>query len=95
MIAKTLPREVRALTMSQPTTLFHELERRLTDGIEVRLLWCEKDGRVLVTVDDAKTGSAFSLEVGAHERALDVFHHPFAYAAWRRIATRAGAPIAA
>jgi hypothetical protein len=95
MIERAIRREVRALTMSQPTTLFHELERRLNDGIEVRLLWCGKDGRVLVTVDDAKTGDAFSLVVGSHERALDVFHHPYAYAAWRRIATRAGARIAA
>jgi hypothetical protein len=81
--------------MPQLTTLIHELDRRVNDGIEVRLLWCEKNGRVLVTVDDSKTGDAFSLEVGLHERALDVFHHPYAYAAWRRIATRGGAAVAA
>ena len=61
-----------------------ELDSRLTDGIHVRLLWGKRDDRV-VAVDDRKTGERFDVEVGRHERALDVFHHPFAYATWRRI----------
>jgi hypothetical protein len=35
-------------------------------------------------VSDAKTGQAFTIEVGPDQRALDVFHHPFAYAGSRR-----------
>jgi hypothetical protein len=31
-----------------------------------------------------RTGDAFSVEVRDDERALDVFHHPYAYAATRR-----------
>ena len=58
-----------------------ELESRRNDGIHVRLLWGEHDGRLVVAVDDAKTGDRFGIEVRRHERALDVFHHPFAYAA--------------
>jgi len=66
------------------TTLTRELDRRESDGIDVRLLWREQDGTVFVAVDDAKTGEAFSVEVRPGERAIDVFHHPFAYAARRR-----------
>ena len=36
-----------------------------------------------VSLHDAKTGDGFEVEVGPNERALDVFHHPFAYAAFR------------
>jgi hypothetical protein len=66
-----------------------ELHRRRSDGIDVRLLWCEADNRVAVRVADAKTGDAFAVEVGPRDRALDVFHHPYAYAAARGIDTRA------
>ena len=65
-----------------------ELDSRLTDGIHVRLLWGKRDDRVVVAVDDRKTGERFDLHVGRDERALDVFHHPFAYAAWRGIEPR-------
>ena len=57
-----------------------ELHSRTTDGIVVRLLWCERDNRVVVSVSDNKTGEAFSVHVPEGERALHVFDHPFAYA---------------
>ena len=41
------------------------------------------------SVDDAKTGDAFAVEVRPQDHALDVFHHPYAYAAWRGVDTRA------
>ena len=63
------------------STLIRELDSRVSDGIEVRLLWREQDDRVLVAVRDGRTGEAFSLEVADDQRALDVFHHPYAYAA--------------
>jgi hypothetical protein len=65
------------------THLTRELDSRTFDGIEVRLLWSEHDGRVLVAVNDSKTGDSFSLEVHEGEKAMDVFHHPYAYAASR------------
>jgi hypothetical protein len=65
------------------THLTRELDSRTSDGIEVRLLWSEHDGRVLVAVTDAKTGDAFAVEVREDERPMDVFHHPFAYRAAR------------
>ena len=66
---------------------FRELDRRSTDRIDVRLLWRERDNRVIVAVSDGKTGERFSVKVHPGERPLDVFHHPFAYAAWRGIDT--------
>ena len=63
------------------STLIRELDSRVTDGIEVRLLWREHDDRALVAVRDGRTGEAFSVEVADDQRALDVFLHPFAYAA--------------
>jgi hypothetical protein len=65
-----------------------ELDSRTNDGIHVRLLWCRRPGRVVVSVTDAKTGDAFTVEVREHDGAADVFHHPYAYAAWRAIETR-------
>ena len=68
-----------------------ELDARSSDGISVRLLWEETTGQVLVDVSDAKTGDAFVVEVREGGRALDVFHHPYAYAAWARGGSRGSA----
>ena len=73
----------------------HELHSRISDGIHVRLFWSRQDDRVAVAVDDAKTADAFTVDVRKGERALDVFHHPYAYAALRGIDTRAPALVAA
>jgi hypothetical protein len=58
-----------------------ELDSRTSDGIHVRLLWHRRTNRVSVAVSDTKTGEAFDLEVRRGQRALDVFRHPYAYAA--------------
>ena len=71
--------------------MIRELDTRISDGIYVRMLWHLDDGRVSITVDDAKTGEAFELVVRDGERALDVYHHPFAYAAQRRIGNETSA----
>ena len=62
-----------------------ELHSRETNGIHVRLLWCESDGRVAVAVIDTQGCESFLLEVRDGERAMDVFHHPFAYAAFHGV----------
>ncbi len=72
------------MTSDSPHTT-RELDRRSVDGIEVRMLWREHDNRVIVAVQDAKTGDDFAIELREGERALDVFHHPYAYAAFRGI----------
>jgi hypothetical protein len=61
-------------------TSTRELHAREIDGIQVRLLWCKDQGRVFVAVNDHKTGEAFSVDIPDGEPALQVFHHPFAYA---------------
>jgi hypothetical protein len=66
------------------TAPVRELDRRSGDGLEVRLLWRPADDVCLVAVSDSRTGDAFSVRVEAGERATDVFHHPFAYAASHR-----------
>jgi len=65
------------------TATIHEREReldfRFSAGIEVRLLWNQLSQKLRVTAFDTTTGE--ELEIPAPpERALDVFHHPFAYA---------------
>ena len=40
-----------------------ELHSRINDGIHVRLLWRKDDDRVVVAVDDARTGDSFVLDV--------------------------------
>jgi hypothetical protein len=76
----TTPGEERDMTFYD-TTGMRELASRIADGIHVRLLWSSHDDRVVVSVDDAKTGDAFAIDVPAGDRALEVFHHPYAYAA--------------
>lgn len=65
---------------SAPATI-RELHSRINDGIEVRLLWRALDGCLFVAVTDGKRAEEFCVEVPDRARALDVFHHPFAYAA--------------
>lgn len=63
------------------TDSFRELDHRSSDRIEVRLLWRQRDDRVIVAVADGKTGERFTVDVRKGMSALDVFHHPFAHAA--------------
>jgi hypothetical protein len=68
-----------------------ELDGRISDGVHVQLLWHPHDGRVSVTVNDTKTAEAFELEVRDRRRALDVFHHPYAYDSATRDSERGAA----
>ena len=83
------------MTTNHSLDSMRELDSRTNDGIHVRLLWHASDDHVVVAVDDAKTGDAFVVNVQSHESARDVFHHPFAYAAWHRIPTRPAVPALA
>jgi hypothetical protein len=62
------------------THLMRELDHRSSDGIDVRLMWNQHDGRVVVQVNDSKTDESFTVEVREGENAMNVFHHPYAYA---------------
>jgi hypothetical protein len=69
---------------TKPPT-FEELDHRENDGIQVSLLWNRGDNSLSVVVVDSRTNEEFELPAGP-EKALDVFHHPFAYGASRGVA---------
>jgi hypothetical protein len=59
-----------------------ELAHRQSSGIEVSLLWDRRrDVAAVCVVDQGRT--SFELVLSGHESPLDVFHHPYAYAAMR------------
>jgi hypothetical protein len=64
----------------QPTIEWTELAHRVTDGVDITLVWVHGNGvdEAVVSVYDTREGTYFELTVEPH-RALDVFHHPFAY----------------
>jgi hypothetical protein len=57
-----------------------ELALRESDGVRVVLLWHPREDAVSVAVEDARADRRFELDV-ERECALDVFYHPFVYAA--------------
>ena len=57
-----------------------ELDHRLSNGIDVSLLWDERDNSVMVSVVDIRSGRSFDLEASP-DNALEVFRHPYAHAA--------------
>jgi hypothetical protein len=57
-----------------------ELARRTSNGVEVSLYWSKSSNGVTVEVVDTHMRERFELHVDP-SRALDAFHHPYAYAA--------------
>jgi hypothetical protein len=64
-----------------------ELAYREADGIEVSLLWSPADDSLTVVCSHARTEERFAISAG-RDNALDVFHHPYAYAARNDIGYR-------
>jgi hypothetical protein len=62
-----------------------ELAHRTADGIEVTLLWTSLSDTLSVTVRDWRVDDAFELVLERTDNPLEVFQHPYAYAAWRGI----------
>ena len=60
-------------------TAVRELDRRLNDGFDVRLLWNSRTDCVFVAIEDQRDGISFEFQVDA-ATALEAFQHPFAYA---------------
>lgn len=56
-----------------------ELDHRVNDGIDVKLLWSAQTDRVWIDVRDDRSGESFRLQVDPDD-ALAAFHHPYAYA---------------
>jgi hypothetical protein len=64
-----------------------ELAHRENDGIAVTLLWHSGTNRLSVSVYDWRNGEWFELEAKPGN-AIDVFEHPYAYAASLRSSSR-------
>ena len=62
---------------AQATGNWRELDSRMNDGIEVGLWWHSATGRLVVTVEDHRSGESFELDVRPGETALDVYRHPY------------------
>ena len=60
-----------------------ELAFRSNDGMDVALLWHTANDLLSVVVADSRTDERFELVLDHDDPAMDVFHHPFAYAARR------------
>lgn len=74
-----------ASTVTESPLHLSEVDHRRADGIDVRLLWSQADDRLLLAVADVWTGDAFSVEVEPGD-ALEAFHHPYSYAAFKHAA---------
>lgn len=61
------------------------LSERSSNGISVALLWNRASDAATVVVHDEAADQEFVLHVGAGDNALDLFEHPYAYAAFRGI----------
>jgi hypothetical protein len=72
-----------------------ELAYRDNDGIAVTLFWHSRSNALSVCVYDSRNGDWFELDAEP-QNAMDVFEHPYAYAARRGTASLAFAePLAA
>jgi hypothetical protein len=60
-----------------------ELDVREHSGASVTLYWIRGTDVLIVAVVDGWGGPSFELVLRADEQPLDVFHHPYAYAAAR------------
>jgi hypothetical protein len=59
-----------------------ELAGRRSGADEVLLLWHPDSGRVELALRDTETDAEVRFEIEPRD-AIDAFHHPYAYLAWR------------
>jgi len=57
-----------------------ELAHRVNDGVQIVLFWNEATDELTVCVSDERSRAYFEL-AARRDQALDVFYHPYAYAA--------------
>ena len=70
----------RQATTKQPTIKSTELAHRMSEGVDVTLVWVHGNGvdETVVSVYDTREGTYFEVTVEP-QRALDAYYHPFAY----------------
>ena len=66
--------------MSAQTGTRRELAHRANDGIEVWLYWEKVADLLTLEVYDGRNEQYYEVDV-PRDRAMDAFHHPFAYVA--------------
>ncbi len=71
-----------------------ELAARHAGTTDVALLWSKRAHRAAVAVLDEGTGDYFELEIGEDDDPLDLFNHPYAYAASRGLIPTEDRPLA-
>jgi hypothetical protein len=78
---------------AESTSKWKELANRVSDGLDVSLVWAKGDGKdeVVVRVTDFRAGDYFEIRAEP-ARALDVYHHPFAYRGTAQSTTAAAVP---
>lgn len=59
-----------------------ELAHRRNHDFDIALYWDTSRDQLFVVVEDIGAGDRFSIDA-PRDRALEVFHHPFAYATSR------------
>jgi hypothetical protein len=59
-----------------------ELAKRRSGADEVLLIWRRGSDRVELALVDTETGAEVRLDIEPSD-AIDAFHHPYAYLAWR------------
>src|SRR6266545_3095288 len=84
--------QLRPVGMTLPADTIEELAERTIDGLDVLLLWERLSGRLTVLVVDRRLGDSFELAIESGDDALDVFNHPYAYAASRGVEYRSVHP---
>ncbi len=72
------------ITANTNEQAFAELAFRESDGLEVSLLWNRAADTVSVFVVDTISGDGFEVPLEG-ESPIEVFNHPFAFAAFRGI----------
>ena len=65
------------------------LASRKNAGIRVTLRWAADTNTIAVLARDDSTNEQFELLVEPETNPIDVYEHPYAYAAWRGIDYRA------
>jgi hypothetical protein len=84
---------IREREESAMNTTIAELDHRKSGPFEVSLLWHRDIEAVSLTIHDNRSGRSLELPV-VHDRALQAFKHPFAFAASGGVDLAAGLGVA-
>ncbi len=69
------------------------LVSRQSGTTEIALLWSKRKRRAAIAVDDRATGEHFELDINPGDDPLDLYNHPYAYAATRHQHPNSHAPL--